>query len=83
LLLAVCLVLFIESRVEAFVPQLKIFARERLEEALGGKFRLSVGNIDGGIIHPLVFSDIRIRGGIFAACGELRQNQLQDMGCPF
>ena len=63
MLLAVCLVLFIESRVEAFVPQLKIFARERLEEALGGKFRLSVGNIDGGIIHPLVFSDIRIRGG--------------------
>ena len=53
-------VFFFESRIEAFVPELKNFAEARLEEAFGGRFRLSIGSVDGGIMRPFVFNDIRI-----------------------
>ena len=50
-LLIVCVVLFIEDRIEAFVPQMKNFAESRIEDALGGKIKLSIGDVDGGLLH--------------------------------
>lgn len=54
--------MFCESRIEALVPQLKSYAEARIEEKLGGSFRLTVGNIDGGILHPIVLNDVKIKG---------------------
>lgn len=59
-LLVICAVLFIEGRIEAFMPQVKIFAESRMEDALGGKVNISIGRIDGGILHPVTFKNIKI-----------------------
>jgi len=61
LLFTICLTLFFENRIEAFVPHLKSFAEAKIEETLDGKFKLSIGSIDGGILHPLTFNDIRLK----------------------
>jgi len=60
LLMAICLALFFENRLEAFIPHLKNFAIMKIEEALDGRVKLSIENIDGGIIHPIAFENIRI-----------------------
>ena len=62
-LLIVCVILFIEDRIEAFVPQMKNFAESRIEDALGGKIKLSIGDVDGGLLHPITFNDIKIENG--------------------
>ncbi|MFA6320781.1 MAG: hypothetical protein WCY36_02855 [Candidatus Omnitrophota bacterium] len=59
-LLVVCIVLFIEDRIEAFVPEMKSFAESKIEDAFGGKIRLAIGDIDGGLFHPITFNDIKI-----------------------
>ncbi len=61
LLFVVCFTVFIENRIEDLIPQLKSLAEAKVENALGGKVDFSIGSIDGGIIHPIVLSDIRIR----------------------
>lgn len=60
LLLSICFVLFVEARIEAFVPEMKNYATVRIEEALGGNVKLSVGGVDGGIFHPITISGVRI-----------------------
>ena len=59
-LLVVCIMLFIEDRIEAFVPEIKNFAESRIEAALGGKIALSIGDMQGGLLHPITFNDIKI-----------------------
>ncbi len=60
-LLALCIVLFVEARIEAFAPQVKDFITLKAEEALGGKVKLSIGNIEGGILNPISFNEIKLK----------------------
>lgn len=61
LLFIICFTVFVENRIQDLIPQLKSLAEAKVEDALGGKVDFSIGSIDGGIIHPIVLSDIRIR----------------------
>ncbi|MDP2913720.1 MAG: hypothetical protein Q8N91_06945 [Candidatus Omnitrophota bacterium] len=61
LLFAFCMVLFCESRIEAFVPQLKDFAEAKIGHALGDRFNFSIGSIDGGILRPVIFNNVTIK----------------------
>lgn len=60
-LLAVCIILFVEARIEAFAPQVKDFITLKAEEALGGKVKLSIGNVEGGILNPISFNEIKLK----------------------
>ena len=69
-LLAACIMVFAEDRIEAFVPQVKNFAELKLGEMLGGGSRISIGSIEGGILHPIILNSIRIvdrKGASFAS----------------
>lgn len=59
--------LFLESRIESFVPHLNGYAESRIEDTLGGKVKLSIGNIDGGILRPFTFNDIGISNRSYGA----------------
>lgn len=61
--LALCLVMLAEDRIEALAPQLKNYAEMKIEGALGGKARFSIGSIEGGIFNPFTLSDIKISDG--------------------
>ncbi len=61
ILLITSFVLFIEARINAFAPQLKDFAELKIEEAFDNKFKISIGRIGGGIIHPFTLSDCIIK----------------------
>lgn len=61
LLLAICVMLFIETRIEAFAPRLRDFIAFRAEEALGGRVKFSIGNIAGGILNPISFNEIKLK----------------------
>ena len=61
MLFIICLVLFFESRIEAFAPQVKNFAILKIEDTFSGKLKLSIGSLDGGILHPFVLNDIKIK----------------------
>ena len=63
LLLIVSAILFVEDRIEAFVPEMKNFAESKIEGALGGRIKLSIGDVEGGLLHPLTFNDINIENG--------------------
>jgi len=43
------------------VPEVKGFAEARIEEAMGGGVKISMGNVDGGLLHPIVLNDIKIK----------------------
>jgi len=60
-LLVVCIILFVEARIEAFAPQVKDFITLKAEEALGGKVKLSIGNVEGGILNPISFNEIKLK----------------------
>ena len=60
--LAVSATLFIEARIEAFAPQVKGMVELKAEEALGGAVRLSIGNVAGGVVNPISFNEITLRG---------------------
>ena len=62
LLLAVTIIMFFESRIEAFAPQFKTLAESRIEGAFGNKIDISIGSIDGGIVRPFVLRDIKVLG---------------------
>ena len=62
-LLIVCVILFVEDRIEAFAPEMKDFAQSRIEDAMGGRIKLFIGDVDGGLLHPLTFNDIKIENG--------------------
>lgn len=57
---ALSMVLSIEDRIEALAPQLKNYAEMKVEGALDGKARFSIGSIEGGIFSPITLNDIRI-----------------------
>lgn len=56
-LLAVSLVLLLEARIESFAPQLKTLAESKIEEVFDKRFNISIGRLDGGILHPLTLND--------------------------
>jgi hypothetical protein len=60
-LLVLCFTFFIETRIEAFVPQLNTLAEARIESLFGDRVKLSMGNIEGGLLHPLAVNDIKLR----------------------
>lgn len=60
-LMALCATLLLENRIEALVPDLKMYAEERVEKVLGGRMSLSIGSIHGGLVNPIVLDDITIR----------------------
>ena len=59
-LLAISVVAFFEGRIEAFAPELKILAKERIEGIFGRNLDISIGSIDGGIVRPIALRDVRI-----------------------
>lgn len=61
LLFVICLTVFVENRIEDLLPQLKSVAEAKVEDAMGGRVSFSVGSISGGIVHPMVLNDIRMR----------------------
>jgi len=60
-LLFLCTALFLEERIEAFVPDVKSFAELKVGEAFNGKIQLSIGSLEGGILNPIVVNDIRVK----------------------
>ena len=58
--LALCLVLLAEERIEALAPQLKSYAEMKIEGAFDGKARFAIGSIEGGIFSPITLNDIKI-----------------------
>lgn len=50
-------ILFLEAKVESFAPQLKVFTESRIEEIFDNNIKLSIGKLDGGILHPLAVND--------------------------
>jgi len=61
-LLVICAVLFLEARIEAFVPEIKSYAETRIGQALDGRAAFSIGSLEGGIFNPIVVNDIKIAG---------------------
>ena len=61
LLFTICLIVFIENRIEDLAPHLKRMAEINVEKAMEGKADFSIGSISGGIIHPISLNDIRIK----------------------
>lgn len=64
ILFILCFILFIEERIEAFVPEVKNFAELKVEEALNGRVRFSIGSLEGGILNPITVNDIRIKDNL-------------------
>ncbi len=77
LLLAVCVILFIEDRIEAFVPEMKNFAEARIEKAAGGRIKFSIGDIDGGLFQPITFNDVKIKSGTAGAFPSLEVSSIK------
>lgn len=61
LLLIACVLLLCEARIEAFAPQIRNIALVKIEETFNDRIKLSIGSIDGGILHPFVLNDIKIK----------------------
>lgn len=61
-LLVVCVLLFVECRIEALAPDLKTLVESRIEERMGGKIGLKIDHISGGIFHPFVLNGISVNG---------------------
>lgn len=61
LLLAAAAVLFLETRVESFTPQLKYLAASKIEEIFDKRINISIGDADGGIIRPLTLTKCEFR----------------------
>ncbi len=59
-LLVVSVIAFLESRIEAFAPELKVIAENRIEEIFGRNLDISIGSIDGGIVRPIALRDVRV-----------------------
>jgi hypothetical protein len=70
-LLVISIIAFFESRIEAFAPELRILAEERMECIFGRNFGISIGSIDGGIVRPIALRDVRI-----LSAGEKRRSRL-------
>lgn len=53
--------LFAEARIEALAPAIRGSAEIRLEEAFNNRFQISIGSIEGGLIHPVTLKDCTVR----------------------
>jgi hypothetical protein len=62
LLLSLTFVLFFESKVESFAPQLRTIVEYKVGEAFGKNLELSIGDMDGGIFRPFMLNDVKIKG---------------------
>lgn len=62
LLFAVTLVIFFESRVESFAPELRTIVEYKVGEAFGKNLELSIGDMSGGIFRPFMLKDVKIKG---------------------
>lgn len=60
ILLALSMVAFFESRIEAFAPQFKGLAESRIEEVFGKSIDISIGAIDGGVVRPFALRDVKV-----------------------
>jgi hypothetical protein len=60
LLLTITISTFFENRIEAFAPELKTLAEGKIEDVFGRKLDISIGTLDGGIIHPFALRDVVI-----------------------
>ncbi|MCM8760702.1 MAG: hypothetical protein NC938_04720 [Candidatus Omnitrophica bacterium] len=60
-LLVLCIILLVETRIEALVPELKRLAEARVEEMFGGKVKLFIGSIEGGIVNPISLNGIKVK----------------------
>ena len=58
-LLTLSVIAFFESRIEAFAPELKVLAEDRIEGIFGKNLDISIGSIDGGIFRPITLRDVR------------------------
>ncbi len=58
--MALSIIAFFESRIEAFAPELKVLAEDRIEGIFGKNLDISIGSIDGGIFRPITLRDVRI-----------------------
>lgn len=61
MLFIICFIVLIENRIEALMPRLKNMAELKVEDALRGKTDFSIGSVEGGLVHPVVLNDIRIK----------------------
>jgi hypothetical protein len=61
-LLVFSFILFFESRVESFAPQIRNIVEYKVGEALGKNMKLSIGDLDGGIFRPFILNDVKIAG---------------------
>lgn len=59
-LLTVSIVLFLESRIESFAPQVREFAGLKVEDAFGKNFKFFIGGLEGGVFRPLTLSDCAV-----------------------
>jgi hypothetical protein len=60
LLLAVSVIALIESRIEAFAPELKSVAEKKIEEAFKGDIDVSIGRLEGGILRSFMLRDVLV-----------------------
>jgi len=58
ILLTISAIAFFESRIEAFAPELKILAEERIGNIFGKNLGISIGSIDGGIVRKIALRDV-------------------------
>jgi len=65
ILLAASFIAFFESRIEAFAPQFRVFASDKIGLALGGKVDIAIGSLEGGLIRPFTLRDVQVaaKGG--------------------
>lgn len=61
LIFGISALLFAEARIESLIPQLKCLAETKLEEAFDNKFDIAIGDVEGGLITPLVLNGCKIR----------------------
>lgn len=59
--LLLSLTIFIETQIEAVVPQIRTLAQAELGRSLGPNVEFNIGAVDGGILQPFVMSDIKIK----------------------
>jgi len=60
LLLIASVIAFFESRIEAFAPQFKTLAENKLEEAFKGNIDITIGRLEGGILRPFLLRDVKV-----------------------
>jgi len=63
IMLTLAFILFFETRVESFAPNVKPLIESGIEDAFGKRFKLSIADLDGGILRPFVLNDVRMAGG--------------------